>query len=93
MTEPHPPMSSEVPQNLLLTIRFGAATLILFGMSLALNLGGLAEWMEYKPEEDNFHQLLGGGLAIIGLYQFFVVPYVLKKAREKQAAKQTEQQY
>ena len=90
MTAPQPkPMTPENAEKLGMILRIGGGFLILFGMVVGLDLGGLATKFGFNDGSgDNMHQLIGGMIALVGLVDFFVLPVVFKRMAAKQGEPQ-----
>lgn len=86
MTAPNAPqpLSPEKTEKLVLILRIGGAMLILFGLIMGLDLGGLATQFGFNDgTEESMHQILGGMISVVGLVDFFVLPAYFKRIQDK----------
>lgn len=78
------PLTPEKVETLTLILRLGGALLIVFGMVMGLDLGGLATKFGLNDgTEESMHQIMGGMIALVGLVDFFVLPAYFKRLHAK----------
>lgn len=78
------PLTPEKAEKLALILRLGGGMLVLFGMVIGLDVGGLATTFGLNNgTEDSIHKIIGGMIAVVGLVDFFVLPAFFKRMADK----------